>query len=164
MLGFVASDGTSQAELREIPDAPKFAGTPVIAGAKGLVLVAFAGREAPDAAWQLYVSLSQAGASPGPACALIAARLGSAISPAVAALSEGRWLVQWTEGDPGQTQVHVQSIAADLSALGERVLVSPKGANAGQGSLVPIAGGAAALFILTTAGQDELWGATLACP
>ena len=44
------------------------------------------------------------------------------------------------------------------------VLVSPKGANAGQGSLGAFTGGAATLFIMTTAGHDELWGATLSCP
>jgi len=43
------------------------------------------------------------------------------------------------------------------------VLVSPKGANAGQGSLASTPGTVTSLFILTTAGHDELWGATLAC-
>jgi hypothetical protein len=60
--------------------------------------------------------------------------------------------------------VRVQAFAADLSALGAPILVSPKGANAGQGALVAFAGGASSLFILTTLGHDELWGATLKCP
>jgi hypothetical protein len=71
--------------------------------------------------------------------------------------------VQWTEGSSGQYHVHVQSFAADLSPIGQNVLVSPKGANAGQGSLSVFAGQATSLFILTTLGHDELWGATLTC-
>ena len=44
------------------------------------------------------------------------------------------------------------------------LLVSPKGANAGQGALATLKRGALSLFILTTAGHDELWGTSLSCP
>ncbi|HEX2669996.1 MAG TPA: hypothetical protein VHM25_03935, partial [Polyangiaceae bacterium] len=82
---------------------------------------------------------------------------------AVAALRGDRWLVQWTEGSSAQYHVHVQTFAADLSAIDASIAVSPKGANAGQGTLATFGDGAATLFILTTAGHDELWGATLTC-
>jgi hypothetical protein len=164
VLGFVANDGSKKSELVEIPGAPKFLGTPVIAGNSTGALVAFAGRSAPEAAWKVFVSLTKPGAAPSAARELVAGSGGGAISPTLSALAPDRWLVQWTEGISGQYQVRVQSFAADLSALGAPVLVSPKGANAGQGSLGAFAGGAATLFILTTAGHDELWGATLSCP
>ena len=163
MVGFVGSDGSKKSELAEVTDAPKFLGTPMIAGSSSGALVAFAGRDAPEAAWKLYVSQSKPGAPPSPARALVAGDGGSVISPTLVALPGDRWLVQWTEGMSGQYHVHVQSFAADLSPIGESVLVSPKGANAGQGSLATFAGGALSLFILTTAGHDELWGATLSC-
>jgi hypothetical protein len=163
LLGFVASDGAKKSELGEIPNAPKLLGTPVIAGSSAGALVAFAGRDAPDAPWQLFVSLTKPGAAPSPARALITGSGGGAISPTLSALAADRWLVQWTEGSSGQYQVRVQSFSADLSPVGLGVLVSPKGANAGQGSLSSIPGTVASLFILTTAGHDELWGATLAC-
>jgi len=163
LLGFVANDGAKKSELAEVPAAPKFLGTPVIAGSNAGALIAFAGRESPDAAWKLYVSLTKPGAEPGPARELGGGSGAGAISPAIAALSGDRWLVQWTEGSSAQYHVHVQTFAADLSAIGASVAVSPKGANAGQGALAPFANGVAALFILTTAGHDELWGATLAC-
>ncbi len=164
LLGFVANDGEKKTELAEIPNAPKLLGTPVIAGSAAGALVAFAGRDAQDAPWQLFVSLTKPGAAPSPARALINGSGGGAISPTLSPLGADRWLVQWTEGTSGQYHVHVQSFGADLSPIGQSVLVSPKGANAGQGSLAAFAGQAAALFILTTAGHDELWGATLACP
>ena len=164
LLGFVAADGEKKTELAEIPNAPKLLGTPVIAGSAAGALVAFAGRDAQDAPWQLFVSLTKPGAAPSPARALITGSGGGAISPTLSALGAERWLVQWTEGASGQYHVHVQSFSADLSPIGAPVLVSPKGANAGQGSLSAFAGQAASLFILTTAGHDELWGATLSCP
>ena len=120
-------------------------------------------RDAPNAAWKLYVSLTRPGAEPGPARELTAGSGSGAISPAVAALSSDRWLVQWTEGSSAQYHVHVQTFAADLSAIDANITVSPKGANAGQGALATFGEGAASLFILTTAGHDELWGATLSC-
>jgi len=163
MLGFVANDGEKKSELAEVPAAPAFLGTPVIAGSGGGVLIAFAGRDAANVPWKLYVSLTKPGAEPGPARELIAGSGGGAISPAVAALRGDRWLVQWTEGTSAQYHVHVQTFAADLNALEPSIAVSPKGANAGQGTLATYGESAATLFILTTAGHDELWGATLSC-
>jgi hypothetical protein len=89
---------------------------------------------------------------------------GGAISPALSAIAGGRWLMQWTEGASGQYQVRVQTLTSDLIAFGSPQLVSPKGANAGQGIVAPFEKGALSLFILTTAGHDELWGASLSCP
>jgi hypothetical protein len=163
LLGFVASDGSKKSELAEIPNAPKLLGTPVIAGSAAGALVAFAGRDSAEAPWQLFVSLTKPGAAPSPARALLTGSGGGAISPTLSALGTDRWLVQWTEGSSGQYHVHVQSFSADLSPVGPSVLVSPKGANAGQGALSGVSGAALSLFILTTAGHDELWGATLAC-
>lgn len=163
LLGFVANDGEKKSELVEVPAAPPFLGTPVIAGSSAGALIAFAGRDAPNATWKLYVSLAKPGSEPGPARELTAGSGGGAISPAVAALGGDRWLLQWTEGSSTQYHVHVQTFAADLSPLGPSLAVSPKGANAGQGALATFGEGAATLFILTTAGHDELWGATLAC-
>jgi uncharacterized protein DUF4339 len=163
MLGFVANDGQQKSELAAVPGAPAFLGTPVIAGSKAGALIAFAGREAPNAAWKVFVSLTKPGALPSPARELASGSGAGAISPTLAALSGERWLVQWTEGSSAQYHVHVQSFAADLSPIGQSLAVSPKGANAGQGTLSTFAGGALSLFILTTAGHDELWGATLAC-
>lgn len=163
LLGFVSNDGEKKSELAEVPAAPKFLGTPVIAGSSAGALIAFAGRDAPNAAWKLFVSQALPGKAPSPARELTAGSGGGAISPTLAALSGGRWLVQWTEGSSAQYHVHVQSFAADLSPIGQSIAVSPKGANAGQGALANFADGALTLFILTTAGHDELWGATLAC-
>jgi len=163
VLGFVGTDGAKQSELFEVPGAPKLLGTPVLAGSARGVLVAFAGRDTADSPWKIFVSSAEPGGAPSNARALVSGSGGGAISPAVSALTDARWLVQWTEGASGQYQVRVQSFSSDLTALGTPVLVSPKGANAGQGALGALADGAAALFILTTQGHDELWGAAVSC-
>ncbi len=164
VLGFVGGDGSKKSELREIANAPKLVGTPMIAGSAEGVLVAFAGRDEASAPWQIFASLTAPGAAPTPARAIVGGAGGGAISPALSPFEGNRWLVQWTEGGSGQYQVHAQLFAADLSPIAHSVLASPKGANAGQGLLSAFTGGALSLFILTTAGHDELWGATLSCP
>jgi len=163
LIGFVANDGEKKSELAEVPGAPPFLGTPVIAGSSAGALIAFAGRDSASSGWKLFVSLSKPGAPPGPARELTAGSGSGAMSPALSALSGDRWLVQWTEGSSAQYHVHVQTFTTDLSPIGQSIAVSPKGANAGQGALATFADGAVTLFILTTAGHDELWGATLAC-
>ena len=52
---------------------------------------------------------------------------------------------------------------SELKPLGEPLLVSAKGANAGQGTLVSTNKATVSFFIQTTAGHDELWGVALSC-
>ena len=71
--------------------------------------------------------------------------------------------MQWTDGNVGQYQVHVRMFDSELKPLGEPLLVSAKGANAGQGTLVTTNKATVSFFIQTTAGHDELWGVALSC-
>jgi hypothetical protein len=164
MLGFVDRQGLKKSELFEINGAPKLLGTPVIAGNDAGVVVAFAARNTADSPWKIYVATAGAGHEPGPGRELVSGSGGGAISPAFTALAGGRWLLQWTEGASGQYQVRVQTFTSDLIAIGNPQLTSPKGANAGQGTLTARDKNVLSLFILTTAGHDELWGANLSCP
>jgi hypothetical protein len=163
LLGFVDRQGGKKSELFEIAGAPKLLGTPVIAGNESSTVLAFAGRNAPEAPWKIFVATAPTMRAPGPARELVSGTGGGAISPAITALAGGRWLMQWTDGASGQYQVRVQTFTSDLIAYGSPLLVSPKGANAGQGALAALDKGALTLFILTTAGHDELWGASLSC-
>ena len=52
---------------------------------------------------------------------------------------------------------------AALQPISAALLVSAKGANAGQGTIVSHGSAVVSFFIQTTAGHDELWGATLSC-
>jgi hypothetical protein len=88
---------------------------------------------------------------------------GGAIAVSLATLPGDRYVVQWTDGNVGQYQVHVRILDGTLQPLGDALLVSGKGANAGQGTIVTTPRATVSFFIQTTAGHDELWGATLSC-
>jgi len=86
------------------------------------------------------------------------------IAPSATPLASGGWVLQWTEGTTGQYQVRIQRLSAELEPLGEARLVSPKGANSGQGALFATGTRVLSVFVQTTAGHDELWGASFECP
>jgi hypothetical protein len=163
--GWLGKDGSAKSRLFEIEARARYAGTPAVAVNDRGALVAFAGRETPTAAWSLLLAPSAPLEAPAPARELKPAGVGpsGAISPSIAGLSRGRWLLQWTEGAPGSYRVRIQTLGPNLEPIGPPLLASPKGASAGQG--VVWASGASALssFILTTGGRDELWGATFQC-
>jgi hypothetical protein len=88
---------------------------------------------------------------------------GGNIAPAVSALGDNGWLLQWTEGAAGAYQVRLQRLNAKLEPVGDARLVSPKGANAGQGAVIATGSHVLSVYIQTTAGHDELWGASFEC-
>jgi hypothetical protein len=165
VLGWMDDAGKPKTQLVPVPAAPRFLGTPYVASFADEALIVFAGRNDQNAPWRVHFSRTKSGQKPGAARELPGfGSGGGAIAPSVTGLPDGRWLLQWTEGSLGRYQVRVQTLDSDLRPVGEPVLVSPKGASAGQGVIWAGGAPAVALFILTTAGRDELWGAALACP
>jgi hypothetical protein len=140
-------------------------GTPDVAANETGGLIAFAGRADADAPWRVHLALvSQSGtptvvAFPTPP----GGAGGGSIAPAVSRFGDSEWLLQWTEGATGQYQVRVQRLGPKLEPIGEPKQVSPKGANAGQGTLLAVGSKVLSVFVQTTAGHDELWGASLSC-
>jgi hypothetical protein len=166
LYGWLASDGTPKGDLvtLEVPGIT-MSGTPDAAANDKGGLIAFAGRPSAEVPWRVQLAAVSPGAAavpksfetpPGGAG-------GGSIAPSVGRLGSGGWILQWTEGATGQYQVRVQSLSSDLSPVGEARLVSPKGANAGQGAVFAVGNKVLSIFVQTTAGHDELWGATLRC-
>lgn len=161
---WLGSNGVAAGPAATVEGAPKSLGTPNVAltGERGLVL--FSARDDKAEPYRVYAALAAPGQNPGPVRALeLPAEGGGAIAPSVATLPGERYLVQWTDGSVGRYQVHVRIFDSNLQPLGNALLVSGKGANAGQGTLVTTARATVSFFIQTTAGHDELWGATLSC-
>jgi hypothetical protein len=157
-------NGAATGPAAAVEGAPKTLGTPNVAllGERSVVLFSARGDKAEP--YRVYASLVESGQQPGPARPLeLPADGGGAIAPSLAPLPGDRYLVQWTDGNVGQYQVHVRILDRTLQPLGDALLVSGKGANAGQGTIVTTARAAVSFFIQTTAGHDELWGATLSC-
>ncbi len=164
MTVWLGSNGTAAAAAAAVEGAPASLGTPNVSllGDQGLVL--FSARAGKAEAFRVYAAVVPPGQAPGPVRALeLPAVGGGAIAPSLAALPGGRYLAQWTDGNVGQYQVHVRVLDHSLQPVSDALLVSGRGANAGQGTIVTSARASVSFFIQTTAGHDELWGATLSC-
>jgi hypothetical protein len=166
LYGWLEPDGTPHGELGtlEVPNVT-FSGTPDAALRGDAGLVVFAGRPSSDAEWRVQLASVPKKGRPsvrgfetppgGPG--------GGSIAPSASALGSDGWLLQWTEGTSGKYQVREQRLTSGLDRAGEPWLVSPKGANAGQGALLVSGSRVLSVFVQTTAGHDELWGASFEC-
>jgi hypothetical protein len=164
MAGWVRPDGSASAEASAIEGAPKSLGTPNVAPFGDQALVMFSARGDKSEPYRIYVATAAPGKLAGPARALeLPTEGGGAIAPSLAALPGQRYLLQWTDGNVGQYQVHARIFDSELKPLSEPLLISAKGANAGQGTIVTTATATVSFFIQTTAGHDELWGVALSC-
>jgi hypothetical protein len=168
LYGFLGPDGSPRGELGAL-DVPgvRLSGTPDPAISGNAWLIAFAGRATPEEEWHVVLA---SGKLDGGAPVVRAFTSppggagGSSIAPTVSGLGDGSFVLQWTEGKTAEYQVRVQRLGPDLEPQGEATVVSPKGANAGQGAVFARAPKVLSLFVQTTAGHDELWGTSLECP
>ena len=87
---------------------------------------------------------------------------GDSIAPDVAALSDGRWLLMWTEGREGARALRAQTFDSRRVRLGSALRVSPETGNFGQGTLAVVGERAAVAFLLK-ADSYQLWGTVLQC-
>jgi hypothetical protein len=160
--GWLHEDGTKQAELGAVTTSAALVGTPAVAATDTGALYAFAAKATASDPYHVELSTSAPGAASafqvpggGPG--------GEAISPAVGALGEGRWILQWTEGSAGNRAVRVQVLTTDLVLSGDPVTLSNANQNAGQGALVVVGKRTLALFLVQKESSHELWGASLEC-
>jgi hypothetical protein len=165
VVGNLGSNGSAQGELVPVETGVRLLGSPAIAANKQGAAVVFAGRNQKADPFGLRVAAlrpSDVGARAVPLP--IEAKEGNgAIAPALSALGDDKWLLQWTQGEIGRYRVLVQPLDADFAPIGSPVAVSPMGANAGQGVLRVFGDKALSLFVLPVPGRDELWGAVLEC-
>jgi hypothetical protein len=162
--GWLRADGTAASELHAIAGAPLSLGTPTAAKLGERAVTLFSARPDKSSPYEIHAAVSTPTSPPARAKKLSLPAFGSgAIAPSLAELSPGRYLLQWTDGGIGQYQVHAIVVSDDLEPLGPPLRVSAKGANAGQGTIVASSKATVSFFIQTTAGHDELWGATLSC-
>jgi hypothetical protein len=164
MLGWLRADGSAAGDFVAVEGAPKSLGTPTVALLGKEAVALFAARDSKAEPYRIFAARAAAGQKPRPAQALdLPSEGGGAIAPSLTALGPGRYLVQWTDGNVGQYQVHARILDAELRPVAEPLLISAKGANAGQGTIVVTRTATVSFFIQTTAGHDELWGASLSC-
>ena len=82
------------------------------------------------------------------------------MSPALATVPGGRFLLVWTEGPASAHAVRAQTLALDGTRLGPPLELSPDGANAGQAQAAIGVGGNGVVAFLQSAGKGFAVAAT----
>ncbi len=87
------------------------------------------------------------------------------MSPGVAPLPGGRFLLVWTEGPAKQRAVRALTLAANGTPVGPPLAVSNAGINAGQGqaAILPDGHGVIAFLESTDGGGFQVMGAAVSC-
>lgn len=75
------------------------------------------------------------------------------MSPSIAPLPGGRFLLVWTEGPASGHDVRALTVSSDGTAVGAPLAVSTPGGNAGQGQAAVTASGEGAVGFLSASGE-----------
>jgi hypothetical protein len=129
-------------------------GSPAIAVSGGAVLAAWADRVATMDPWRLrWVSFKagEAPSEPGTFTPPAGGKGEQAMSPGIAAVAGGRFLLVWTEGPATRHDVRALTLSHEGQPLGKPLLISSKNVNAGQGQAAVNAAGRGAVAFLESA-------------
>lgn len=166
MGGYFGADGSAKTPLFKVVGSDGKSGKPR-AGTNGQeVAIAFADKPADDAAWQIRLGRSAAGAPIESAPVLELPKGGpggDAIAPDVVGLSNGRWLLMWTEGSAGERAIQAQTFDATFTPIGDPIALSPPAGNFGQAMLGVVGTYTDVAFLQAAEDGFELWGAVLQC-
>jgi hypothetical protein len=143
-------------------------GSPTLAESGNRLIVAWADRATAQDDWQVRFTKVTVGGTADDATsfAIPDGGLGSqAMSPSVAPLGGGRFLLAWTEGPVSNHQVRAITIGADGAPSGLPLAISAAGINAGQPSAVVGPDGRGAVAFLAARGKAlEVLATPISCP
>lgn len=166
-VGWLDTKGRKKSDLTDLRTDMDFSGTPSIATSSDSMLVTFAARGSQDATWKVVMASAPRGETPkktAPFSIPHGGPGGDAMSPSVAPLTGGKWLLQWTEGSTGNRVVRAAVLGKDLELVSDPINLSPDGANAGQGVSFSSGDLAAILYyVRNDKKSNELWGASIDC-
>lgn len=166
-LGWLTQAGRAMSGPFQVKSPVGLLGTPTLATDAKRALVAYAGRANDSEPWAVHLSFAPLGQPPEPASMFTqppGGPGGDSIAPAIVALPNRRWLLQWSEGAQGQRQVRVQTLDSDGRPLGVAHSTSPVGSNSGQGLLWSSGQRAVSLFVVSIGRSAELWATPITCP
>jgi hypothetical protein len=147
-------------------------GSPTVAAQDGAVLVAWADRAQPSEPWSLRWMRFVPGEASVEAKAFVPSEGGlgeHAMSPALAAAGQGRFVIAWTEGPVATHQVRAQTITGSGAPLGTAMAISDSGVNAGQAQLAILPDGHGVVAYLASSGGGpkgsyEVLATPIVCP
>jgi hypothetical protein len=142
-------------------------GSPAIALSGGGVMVAWSDRGSPDDPWRIRWTRFDAGSAPSTAQTFVPPPGGKgeqAMSPSLAALPGGRFLLVWTEGPASGHDVRALTFGPDGKVLGAPLVISTAGVNAGQGQAVVTTSGQGVVAFLESGGSGfQVVATPIAC-
>jgi hypothetical protein len=142
-------------------------GQPALAISDGVVLAAWADRALAGDPWRLRWVRFKAGEAPGAPGTFTPPAGGQgeqAMSPGVAAVPGGRFLLVWTEGPATRHDVRALTLSRDGQPLGPPLVISHAGINAGQGQAAVTAGQHGLVgFLESASGGFEVVATPIAC-
>jgi hypothetical protein len=138
-------------------------GSPAIAISSSVAMVAWADRASNDAPWKLRWTRFSAGSAPEAPADFVppdGGKGGPFMSPALATVPGGRFLLVWTEGPASAHAVRAQTLALDGTRIGAPLELSPDETNAGQAQAAIGVGGNGVVAFLQSAGKGFAVAAT----
>jgi len=162
--GWLTPSGTADGDLVRIDAGAREVGAPAIGANDRNVVVVFPAR-APGEPWRLRIATAKRAKIPRTSRELdTGSGSADAVSPSIAALPNGGWLLQWIEGSAGARRVVVRALDAELRPVGLPLeIASGPGIQDVAGTLVPRAGRVLAVHLSATERSVGLWGAVLRC-
>jgi hypothetical protein len=135
-------------------------GSPTIAVQDGVAIVAWADRASQDDPWKVRWVRFKEGDAPGQPAMFTppGAREEQTMSPALVAVPGKRFLLVWTEGPQSRHGVRALTLSEDGTPIGEPLVVSADGVNAGQGQAAVTASGHGVIAFLES--TDDGFGVT----
>jgi hypothetical protein len=136
-------------------------GSPAIAVNEGIAIAAWADRPSPDDPWQLRWTRFKPGEAAGEPRAFKPPPGGKgeeAMSPGLAVVPDGRFLLVWTEGPASAHAVRAVTLSADGTASGKAIAISADGVNAGQGQAALTASGRGLVAFLQSSTSGDTSG------
>ena len=165
-VGWLNARQRRGSELFYGPFAAAELGAPAMAARGMTAVLAVAVRPQTGQDWAIRLAEIDVGAGPQPVVEFEVPSGGPghhAFAPRIAALGSDRWILQWTEGEPGSRMVRGMVLNDELRPVGEVLSLSMGQANAGMGALVSTPLGAVSLFLVQRSTGYEIWGKHVVC-
>ncbi len=170
-LGVALGDGktlTARGALTSVPGLGPQVGSPAIASSGEWLFAVWADRPSSDSPWGLRWLRWKMGEAAPESPRLFTPPVGGLgapiMSPGVAGLGGGRFLLVWTEGPAAGHQVRAQTLDATGAFQGAALTISPDGTNAGQGQPALGTDGKGVVAYLSSSGKNyEVVATPISC-
>jgi hypothetical protein len=159
---------TPKGDITHIAGLGSTVGSPAVAVNEGAVVVAWSDRASADVPWHIRMIHTKPGELPGEPVDFRAPSGGPGghvMSPGLAAVPGGRFLLVWTEGPTSQQRVRAVTLTSSGEPVGKALEISNEAVNSGQGQAAVTATGAKGVvaFLQVTGDGFQVVATGIAC-